>query len=423
MNKIPHLRWLIIALIATATMINYIDRQALSVVAPIISKEFNLSNQDYSWLPFWFLFAYSLMQIFSGRLIDIIGTKRGFSYSIVWWSIANMLHAFGAGVWSFSIYRFLLGIGEAGNYPAALKAIAEWFPKKERATAVGIVNAGNGLGAMFAPSIIVFLVAYFGWQASFIVTGLVGFVWLIFWQMFYAKPSEHSRITTEELQLIQQDNDNLENDEKPQHWTYFLKFKEVWGLMLSRFVSDGAFYFFLFWLPKYLTDVRGFEIKQIGYFAWIPYLAGDIGSLLGGFLCGWFIKKGMSLDKSRKIVIWIGALIVPVILFAVQSESPYQALFLIAVGMFAIQIKQSSLFTIPADLFKSKNVAFVWGLSGAAGSFGGMLFQPLVGYLVENYSYLPVFWIVAVMHIVSALFVMWMIPKIENLERAEIIHR
>lgn len=418
MYKIPHLRWWMISLIAIATMVNYIDRQALSVVAPIITKEFNLSNQDYSWLPFWFLFAYSLMQIFSGRLIDIIGTKKGFSLSIIWWSLANMLHAFGQGVFSFSIYRFLLGIGEAGNFPAAIKAIAEWFPKKDRATAVGIVNAGNGLGAMFAPSIIVFLVAYFGWQAAFIVTGAAGFLWLILWQMFYAKPSEHSLITNEELQLIEQEYEKFNRDAKPPQWTYFLKFKEVWGLMLSRFVADGAFYFFLFWLPKYLTDVRGFEIKQIGYFAWIPYLAGDIGSLLGGFLCGWLIKKELNVDRSRKIVIWVGALIVPVILLSVLSDSAYQALFLIAVGMFAIQLKQSSLFTIPADLFKSKNVAFVWGLTGAAGSFGGMLFQPLVGWLVENYSYLPVFWIVAGMHIFSALSVEIFIPKIENLERS-----
>lgn len=417
-RKIKNFRWLIIGLIAVATMINYIDRQALSVVAPIISKEFNLSNQDYSWLPFSFLLAYSLMQIFAGRIIDFIGTKRGFSLSITWWSIANMLHAFGGGVLSFSIFRFLLGIGEAGNYPAALKAIAEWFPKKERATAVGIVNAGNGLGAMFAPSIIAFLVFYFGWKAAFVITGAFGFIWLIFWLPLYSKPTENKFVTEKEITLIQQDTDISSDEDKPLHWSHLLKYKEVWGLMLSRFVSDGVFYFFLFWLPKYLADVRGFDLKQIGYSAWIPYLAGDIGSILGGLLCGWFINRGTSLDLSRKLVIWIGALLTPTVLLANWSESPYQALLLISVGMFATQIKSSSLFTIPADLFKSKNVAFVWGLSGAAGSFGGMLFQPLAGWLSDNYSYQPVFWIVATMHIVSACFVSAMIPKIKNLEEA-----
>ena len=189
--------------------------------------------------------------------------------------------------------------------------------------------------------------------------------------------------------------------------------------MLARFFADGAFYFFVFWLPKYLTDVRKFDIAQIGYFGWIPYLAADIGSLFGGWLCGYLIKRGKTIDVSRKIVMWIGALIVPVILLASSAESPYRALFLIAIGMFAIQIKSSSLFTVPADLFKSKDVAFVWGLSGAAGSFGGMLFQPIVGWLVGNYSYTPVFWIAAFMHIVSALIVMAMIPKIENLEQGD----
>lgn len=417
MKKIPHLRWIIIGLICLATTINYIDRQSLSVVAPIISKEFNLSNQDYSWLPFWFLFAYSLMQIFSGRLIDLIGTKKGFSLSIIWWSIANMLHAFGQGLWSFSVYRFLLGVGEAGNYPAGLKAIAEWFPKKERATAVGIINAGTGLGAILAPPIVAFLVFYYGWKVAFIVTGAIGFVWLIAWQFVYAKPEEHVRITDEELALIKADREDVGVIEPPKPWRYFLQFKEVWGLMLGRFVCDGAFYFFVFWLPKYLTDVRKFEIKDIGYFGWIPFLAADFGALFGGWLCGYLIKRGRSLDFSRKAVMWLGALIVPVILLASSAESPYSALALIAVGMFAIQIKSSSLFTVPADLFKSKNVAFVWGLSGAAGSFGGMLFQPLVGWLVQNYSYAPVFWIAAFMHIVSALVVMAMIPKIENLEK------
>jgi ACS family hexuronate transporter-like MFS transporter len=416
MKKISHLRWIIIGLIALATTINYIDRQAISVVAPVISKEFNLSNQDYSWLPFWFLFAYSLMQIFSGRLIDIIGTKRGFSLSIIWWSIANMLHAFGNGLTSFSIYRFLLGMGEAGNYPAGLKAIAEWFPKKERATAVGIINAGTGLGAILAPPVVAFLILYSGWQMAFIVTGAIGFVWLIAWQFAYAKPEEHPRITEAELALIVADREDVGVVEPPKPWYYFLQYKEVWGLMMARFVCDGAFYFFVFWLPKYLTDVRKFEIKDIGMFGWIPFLAADIGALFGGWLCGYLIKRGKTVDFSRKVVMWLGALIVPVILLASSTESPYTALFLIAVGMFAIQIKSSSLFTVPADLFKSKDVAFVWGLSGAAGSFGGMLFQPLVGWLVQNHSYIPVFWIAAFMHIVSALIVMAMIPKIENLK-------
>ncbi len=418
MRKIPNLRWIIIGLIFLATTINYIDRQAIAVVAPTITKEFKMSPLDYSWLPFWFFFSYSLMQIFSGRLIDFIGTKKGFSLSLIWWSIANMMHAFGQGVMSFSVYRFLLGVGEAGNLPAAMKSITEWFPKKEHSTAVGIIGAGVGLGAIMAPPLVSFLTIAYGWRAAFMVTGSLGFLWLIAWQFFYEKPEKHPRITEAEFSLIKSGGEDMGVEEKPHKWTYFLQFKEVWGLMLARFIGDGVFYFFVFWLPKYLTDVRGFEIKEIGMFAWMPFLAADVGSLFGGWLCGFLIKRGSSLNFSRKAVIWLGALIVPVILLASAAESPYRALFLIGVGMFAIQIKSVSLFTVPTDLFKSKDVAFVWGLSGAAGSFGGMLFQPLVGWLVGSYSYRPVFWIAAFLHIISALIVMAMIPKIENLEKA-----
>ena len=416
MNKIPHLRWIIIGLIFFATAINYIDRQAIAVVAPIISKEFNMSPLDYSWLPFWFFFSYSIMQIFSGRLIDFIGTKRGSSLSIIWWSIANMMHALGNSVASFSVYRFLLGIGEAGNLPAGMKAISEWFPKKEHSTAVGILGAGIGLGAILAPPLVSFLTISYGWRTAFLVTGGLGFLWFIVWQIFYEKPEKHSWITEEELSLISEGNQISEVEEKPHKWTHFLQFKEVWGLMLARFISDGVFYFFVFWLPKYLTDVRQFDIREIGMFAWIPFLAADVGSIFGGWLCSYLLTINKTIDFSRKFGIWFGALIVPVILLASSSESPYWALFLIAIGMFAIQIKSVALYTVPMDLFKSKDAAFVWGLSGAAGSFGGMLFQPLVGWLVGNYSYTPVFWIAAFLHIISALIVMAMMPKIENLE-------
>lgn len=416
MSKIPNLRWIIIGLIAVATAINYIDRQSLSVIAPVISKEFNLSAQDYSWLPFWFLFSYSLMQVFSGRLIDVVGTKRGFSFSIIWWSIANMLHAFGQGVLSFSAFRFLLGVGEAGNYPAGLKAVAEWFPKKERATAVGLINVGTGLGAILAPPLVALLVSVAGWRVAFIVTGALGLLWVLAWRSVYAKPEEHPRITERELALITSEKSEEPVDAARTPWTSFLRTKEVWGLMLARFVCDGAFYFFVFWLPKYLTDVRGFDIAQIGYFGWIPFLASDVGAVVGGMVCGAFIARGRSVDFARKTTMWIGALIVPVILFASSAERPMTALFLIAVGMFAIQLKSSALFTVPADLFGSRDVAFAWGLSGAAGSFGGMLFQPLVGWLVQNHSYVPVFWIAAFMHIASVAIVMLMVPRILPLD-------
>ncbi len=407
------IRWQIIGLILLATTINYIDRQTISDAAPVISKEFNLSAQQYSWIITSFLFAYALMQVVAGRVIDWVGTKRGFSMAIVWWSLANVLHALGTGWVSFSIYRFLLGVGEAGNYPAALKAISEWFPKSERSTAVGMLNAGPGLGAIIAPPLVAWLILTVGWRFAFVFTGLFGLLWLIGWQRLYYTPEFHPRLAPEEAAFIRSDHQSRSETSDRTPWFHFFRCKEIWGLMLSRFVCDGAFYFFVFWLPKYLSDERGFNIAQIGMFAWIPFLAADIGSLAGGWTGSRLIKGGMTVDRSRRAIIWAGALLVPAAYPALFVDSPYSALFLIAVAMFAIQVKSASLFTIPADLVDSRDVAFVWGLSGAAGSFGGMLFTPFVGWLVDNVSYEPVFLIVSAMHIVSAVIVMVMIPRIE----------
>jgi ACS family hexuronate transporter-like MFS transporter len=410
-----NLRWIIIVLIFLATTINYIDRQTISVAAPSIMKEFSLTKQDYSWIVTSFLLAYAMMQVVTGMFIDRIGTKRGFSIAIVWWSIANMLHALGSGVWSFSLLRFLLGVGEAGNYPAALKAIAEWFPKTERSTAVGILNAGPGLGAIIAPPLVAWLIVTMGWRMAFVVTGAIGLIWLIAWQKIYDTPEFHPRLTQQEAELILGERFNNPALRTKTPWRRFFQYKEVWGLMLSRFVCDGAFYFFAFWLPTYLSDVRGFSIQQIGMFAWIPYLAADCGSLLGGWAGTRLIKNGMTVNRSRKVMIWLGAAMVPMAMPAYFVSSPYMALLFIAIAMFAVQIKSSSLFTVPADLVDSQNVATVWGLSGAAGSLGGMLFTPLIGWLVDHVSYQPVFVIVSVMHLVSALIVMILIPRIEPL--------
>lgn len=414
-RTIPHLRWWIIGLICLATTINYIDRQTISQVGPIIRKQFSISPQGFSWIVFWFLLAYAVMQIVAGAVIDRVGTKRGFTISIIWWSLANMLTAFGNSVTSFSIYRFLLGVGEAGNYPAALKAIAEWFPKSERSTAVGILNAGPGLGSMIAPPLLSFLILRYGWPASFVITGAIGFLWLLAWQWIYFKPAEHPRLTVEEAALIHQDNQQTRGAKIP--WLHFFRYPEIWGLMLSRFVCDGAFYFFTFWLPNYLSDVRGFNTKEIGMFAWIPFLAADLGSLFGGWMGSRLIRQGMSVNHSRKLMMWLGAvLVLPLVLLANSASSAWTGLALIAGAMFALQLKSSSLFTVPADLVRPQDVASVWGLSGAAGSLGGMLFTPFIGWLVQHYSYAPVFQIVSVMHLVSVAIVMLMIPRIEPLK-------
>jgi|AP95_1055475.scaffolds.fasta_scaffold15740_2 ACS family hexuronate transporter-like MFS transporter len=409
------MRWRIALMLCVITTINYLDRQALSIAAPSLMDEFSLSNTQYGWITSAFLFTYALGQLLSGPIIDRLGTKRGFNLAVVVWSVAGMLHALGRGFVSFFCLRGLLGFGESANFPTALKAIAEWFPRAERSMAVGILTVGPGLGAVLSPPLLGVIIYTLGWRAAFIIPGLLGFVWVWWWQRMYHSPEAHPSLSHRELELILSGReDSTEGSVRPR-LRDFLRYREVWGLMLSRFVSDGAFYFFVFWVPLYLASERGFNIIEIGLFAWIPFLAADVGSLAGGWSGQELIRRGMSVNAARKWVIWVGALMVPLALPAVMAESPVLAIALIGGAMFAIQFKASSLFTLPADLFPARDVATVWGLYGAVGSFGGMAFNAMVGWTIDHYSYLPVFATVAAMHIVSAVLVNVFIPRIELL--------
>lgn len=412
-TKIKNLRWWIVGTVFLATTINYIDRQALSVAAPTIRKDLNLSNEEYGWIVSAFLLAYAVMQFLSGRFIDRVGTKRGFSIAVVWWSIANMLHGFAKGFTSLASFRFLLGIGEAANYPAAMKAISEWFPEKEKSKAVGILNMGPGLGAIIAPPLMAWLIISFGWQIAFVVTGAIGFIWLFLWNWIYQNPREHTLLSEEEKILLP----SLETQEEtPRKWWTYFEYRQTWALAISRFVSDGAFYFFIFWLPNYLSDEKGFDLVQIGMFAWIPFLASDIGSFCGGWAGSKMMQNGMSLDRSRKLIMWIGAILVLPVLFCIYVDGATAAIALISLALFSTQFKQSSLFTLPIDIFPSKDAASIWGITGSAGSFGAMLFTPVIGWLIDNISYTPVFITVSTLHIISALIIVIMIPKIEKIK-------
>lgn len=414
------IRWWIAILLCLITTINYIDRQALAVAAPVILEKFSLSNAEFGMISSAFLFAYAIGQLIIGPVVDRLGTKRSFRFAVIAWSVAGILHIFARGFWGFFNFRILLGITEAMNFPAAVKAVAEWFPKAERSLAVGIVTMGPGLGALISPPLLVWLILSFGWQAAFIVPGVAGFIWLWIWQALYALPENHPRLSGEERQLILNDRAAAPDPAETQSWhrfIHFLQYREVWGLMLSRFVSDGAFYFFAAWLPLYLTQERNFDLRQIAFSALLPFLAADLGSLFGGWLGVRLIRRGSSVNASRKWIIWLGALLVPCALPAAMVESPYLAIGLICVAMFAIQMKASSLFTVPADLFPSRDVATTWGLFGAVGSLGGMLFVAAAGFVSEHYSYTPIFAAVGVMHIISALIVMWLIPNIKLIKQ------
>jgi ACS family hexuronate transporter-like MFS transporter len=409
-------RWRVAVLLCLATTVNHIDRQSLSLAAPTLMETFRLNQAQFGWINSSFLFAYAVGQLVTGMVVDRWGTRRSLSLAVVWWSLAAMLHAAGRGFFSFLSLRGLLGITEAANFPAAFKAIGEWFPKSERSLASGVIMTGTGLGAMLAPPLIGLLIHHWGWQAAFLVPGAVGWLWAILWLRYYKLPEKHPRVSREELDWILSGRQPQAAESARPAWHSFLRYRQVWGLMLARFVSDGGYYFFAFWLPTYLHKARGFNLLKIAMFAWIPFLAADLGSLGGGWLDKMLIERGVSSDCSRKLVIWLGALIVMAAMPAVFADSALMAILLISVAMFGIQFKASSLFGLPTDLFSSRDVATVWGLTGAVGSFGGMLYQPLVGWVADNFSYVPVFIAVPLLQILAALVVSVFIPRVDLLK-------
>ncbi len=407
------LRWRVAILLAIITTINYVDRSVFGVVAPVIRNLYDIGDADYGLITSGFLFAYGIGQLISGPIIDRLGTKRAFGLAAILWSIATILHALGRGVVSFFSLRAILGLAEAANFPAATKAVAQWFPAKERSTGVSIFMLGAGLGAIITPPSTVLVMETLGWQWAFILPGSLGLLWVGLWYRWFYLPEEHPGISPAERTLILDERSPQTSKES---WFSLLRYKEFWGLMASRIVSDFPFYFFLFWLPTYLIDARGFNLRDIAMFAWLPWVAADLGALTGGYLSSWLLGKGRSVNFARKALIWLGALLVLVTIPAVHADSGMLALLLICFAMFSIQIKGAVFFTLPTDLFPAAKVATVWGVFGAVGSLGASLLGYLAGRLIEVASYEPVFYVVGSLHIVSALLLTLFVPNIRQLE-------
>jgi ACS family hexuronate transporter-like MFS transporter len=395
--KVPGLRWWIIGLVFLATLINYIDRLTISVLAPVITKDLGLSNTAFGGIVVWFLLAYTISQGVSGKLYDRIGTRRGFTFSIAIWSVAAMAHAFARGLISLSVFRFVLGFGEAGNWPGAAKTVAEWFPIRQRAFGMAIFNSGAAIGSIVAPPLIVFLQVTFGWQTTFIVTGTLGFIWLALWLLFYQAPDRHPWLTSEEHQLIREgqrsegESDSTAESSVSTRWRDLLQHRQVWGIVVARFLADPVWWLYITWLPKYLADARGFSLVKIGLFAWVPYVAADAGSLLGGWLSGFLIGRGWSVDRARKAVIAFAALLMPAGVFAAFVNNPMVALALIGVVLFGFQVWINNVQTMPSDFFPARAVASVAGLGGVGAGIGSMIFIFTTGWVVDHFSYTPVF--------------------------------
>jgi MFS transporter, ACS family, hexuronate transporter len=396
------LRWNIAILISSAIAISYFDRQTLPVAIAAIQHDIPISNTQFSWLQGAFLLAYACMYAGGGKLIDVLGTRRGFLLIMVWWSLACASHGLAAGFGMLAASRFLLGMGEGGGFPAATKAVSEWFPVEERSTAMGIINAGTAVGAAIAPSGIALVIATWNWRWVFFLSGALGLLWTLWWARAYFPAAQHPRLTPRERSELASVLTQSNAAERPGiSWLRLLTYRQVWGLVSAKFLSDAAWYFYIFWLPKYLYDVRGFDIKQVGYFAWIPYAASGVGSLCGGWFSSRLLRAGCSLDTARKVALGASAGVMPLIFFVTQA--PVQvAILLFSIAFFGQQSWSTLVMILPADLFPRGVVGSVAGLVGFGGAMGGFVFGLVVGYLLDHGSgYGTVFTMVSTMHVIA----------------------
>ena len=388
--KLGGLRWLIIGLVFVITVINYIDRLTISVLAPVITSDLGLSNVEFGTITIWFLVAYTLSQGISGKVYDRAGNKFGFIFSVAIWSIGAVLHAFATGIASLSVFRFILGFGEAGNFPGAAKVSAEWFPQKERALAQGIFNSGVALGSIVAPPLIIWLQLNYGWKTTFIFTGALGFIWLGFWMALYYSRDKHPWLTDSEKQIIEEGEEEITTAETSPSYSSLLKYKQTWAIVLARFLVDPVWWLYITWLPKYLYDARGFDLKQIGLFAWVPFVTAGLGSLFGGWLAKFLIGKGWSVDKVRKTIIGASCLLMPAGIIAAYTTDSMLALAMISVVLFGFQVWINNVQTLPSDFFPKSAVGSVAGLGGMGAGIGSIIFTYTTGWVVDNFSYVPI---------------------------------
>lgn len=395
--KIKGLRWFVLALVATATVINYVDRNALAIMWPGISEELGMDKNDYALILSFFMVGYALGQSLFGKIFDMIGTRFGFLLSISIWSIAIALHAAVKTATAFAFVRFGLAVGEAGNWPGATKANAEWFPIRQRALAQGIFNSGASVGAVVSAPLIALLYLSLGWKATFLLIAVLGLIWIVPWMVLYQSgPGSHPWLTDEERQLIlggQQvkKTDGSDAEMCSPGWMQMLRYRQSWSVILSRFFLDPVWWLFVSWLPIYLADQFGFDVKQIGMFAWVPYVGAAFGAVFGGWLAGWLLRRGWSVNRARKFTITLGGIIMlPSLLATAVAATPLIAVLLIALILFGFQIAIGNIQTLPSDFFAGKSVGSLAGVSGTAAVLGVLITIWLVPVITQQ-SYVPFF--------------------------------
>ncbi len=404
-------RWQICALLFFATTINYVDRQIIGILKPVLQTELGWNEIDYSNIVFAFQVAYALGLVSVGAIIDKLGTRLAFALAVVVWSVAAIGHAFARTVVEFSLARFVLGFGEAANFPASIKTVAEWFPKKERALATGIFNSGTNIAALSTPILVPIIVATMGWQWAFIITGALGFVWLVAWWLMCQKPEAHARCSPSELAHIQSDK---ELPTTSVEWKSLFPHKETWAFSLAKFLTDPIWWVYLFWLPDFLSKQYGLDLKGIGLPLVAVYLAASIGSIGGGWISSMLMANGQTVNFSRKTAMLICALCVVPMFFAAQASSLWVAVGLISLAAAAHQGWSANLFTTVSDMFPKQAVGSVVGIGGMAGAVGGMFIAKLVGYILDaTGSYVPIFIIAGSAYLAALLLFHLIIPKMQ----------
>lgn len=403
--KIGNYRWTICALIFFATTINYLDRQVISLLKPYLSKAFSWTETDYSNIIVAFQISYAIGLVGAGRIIDKIGTKLGYALSLALWSLAAIAHAFARCTFGFGVARSVLGLSEAGNFPAAVKTVAEWFPRKERALATGIFNSGSNVGAIIAPIAVPWIAVKWGWGLAFVITGAIGLVWLIFWFIYYEIPQKQKRLSQPEYEYINGDKDEIDTACSSEKicWSKLLCYKQTWAIVAAKFMTDPIWWFLLFWLPSFLTSEYGMTGTQVSFPIAVVYIMTGFGSIGGGWLSGYLIKKGWTVNKARKTAMLSFAVcVIPVI--AVQALGKYNfwfAVIIIGIAAASHQAWSANVYTTASDMFPKKAVASVIGIASMAGAVGGILIARAAGFLLDRYKGLG--------HIETAYYILFII--------------
>jgi ACS family hexuronate transporter-like MFS transporter len=404
-------RWLICGLLFAAMVINYVDRQMLGVLKPTLEAEFGWTETQYADIVFWFQAAYAVSYLAFGRVVDKIGARWGFGLAFLIWTVAHIAHAGARGLTGFIAARILLGVGEGGGFPGGIKAVAEWFPKKERAFATGLFNAGTNIGAIVTPLLVPAIVLTMGWQAAFVITGLAGLVWLPIWLILYRRPREHPKVTPAELAHIEMDPpDPVETIP----WRRLLTVRETWAYAIGKFLIDPIWWFFLFWLPGFLATRHGLDLRTFGPPLVAIYLLSDVGSIGGGWLSSRFMQRGMSLNAARKTTMLICALCAVPVAFAMYADNVWVAVLLIGVATAAHQGFSANLYTLPSDVFPRSAVGSVIGIGGMVGGIGGMAMAKYAGWVLDEIgSYTPIFVVAGSAYLLALLVVHLLAPKME----------